>query len=445
MIKSSDFGNNFIWGVSTAAFQNEGSTRKDGRGESIWDEFCKRKNKVFNNQNADHASDFYNRYAEDIYRMHELNIPNFRFSISWPRIFPLGTGNKNQKGIDFYNKIINLCLELGIEPWITLYHWDLPLELQKKGGWANRDVIQWFGHFVETCIKYYGDRVKNWIVLNEPLAFTGAGYLLGLHAPGKRSMELFLKATHHACLCQAEGGRIIRSFGNGFNIGSSFSYSHIDPFNIHDAKDIAAARKADSLLNRLFLEPLLGLGYPIADLNFLQKIEKFFLPEDEKRLKFDMDFIGLQIYTREVIRFDYWTPYIQARIVKADQRLVRNTTMNWEIYPSCISKSLIRLSEYEGIKKIIITENGASFNDVPAAGRVTDKSRILYLESHLNELLNVKKMGININGYFVWTLTDNFEWAEGYRPRFGLVYVDFNSQERIIKDSGYWFSQFLKK
>lgn len=443
MITSSAFGKDFIWGVSTAAFQIEGSTLKDGRGESIWDNFCKKRNKIFENHNADQACDFYNKYVQDIYLMHQLKIPNFRFSISWTRLFPTGEGKPNTKGIDFYNKIINLCLALNIVPWVTIYHWDLPQNLESKGGWSNRDIIKWFGHFTETCAKEFGDRVKNWIVLNEPLAFTGAGYLLGVHAPGKRNMELFLKAVHHAALCQAEGGRILRSHGHHFNIGTTISYSHIEAFDQNSEKDQLAAKRADAMINRIFLEPLLGLGYPKDDLTFLKKLDNHIQPGDIEKLKFEMDFIGLQVYTREMIKHDFWTPYLKAKIVKADDRLVRKTTMNWEIYPSCISKALIRLNNYEDIKSIIITENGASFHDVPAAGRITDKSRILFLESHLRELLIAKKTGVNVNGYFIWTLTDNFEWAEGYRTRFGLVYVDFPTQNRIIKDSGFWFRDFL--
>ena len=238
-----------------------------------------------------------------------MGIPAYRFSISWARLFPEGKGKLNKAGVDFYNRIIDLCLELGIEPWITLYHWDLPYALEMKGGWTNRDIIGWFSDYVATCVGLFGDRVKHWMVLNEPMAFTGAGHFLGIHAPGRKSVSAFLAATHHAAMCQAAGGRIVRQLQPHAHIGTTFSCSHIEPFS-NDAAHLAAATKIDALLNRLFIEPLLGMGYPTQDLRILQRIEKYMRPGDEDALAFDMDFIGLQNYTREIVRHSYLMPFV---------------------------------------------------------------------------------------------------------------------------------------
>lgn len=438
-----DFGANFKWGVSTAAYQIEGAHNIDGKGLSIWDTFSQRKKKIFDNHNGNIACNFYNNYAADIALMYNLNITNYRFSISWSRILPNGTGQVNYKGIEFYNRVIDFCLELGIEPWITLYHWDLPETLQQKGGWVNRDIIEWFTNFVACCIKNFGNRVKHWMVLNEPMVFTGAGYFLGVHAPGKKGLANFLAAAHHASMCQAEGGRIIKLMRPECKVGTTISYSHLEPFS-NNERDLLATVKVDALINRMFLEPLLGMGYPTKDLKILDRIERFMLAGDQKKLAFNMDFIGLQIYTREIVKFSPFMPFIRAKIIKANERKVTATLMNWEVYPASIYHALKRLNNYEGIKEIIVTENGAAFKDELVDNCVVDKQRINFLKAYLFEVLKAKREGVNITGYFVWTLLDNFEWAEGFHPRFGLVYVDFKTQQRIVKSSGNWYSNFIK-
>ena len=292
-----NFGNDFKWGVSTAAYQIEGGYNTHGKGPSIWDVFTNTKGKTWLNQNGNTACDFYHRYAHDVALMSELCIPNFRFSISWSRLIPGGIGAKNPKGIDFYNKVIDFCLDLEIEPWVTLYHWDLPHELEKKGGWANRQIIDWFSYYVEFCEKKFGDRVKYWMVLNEPMVFTGAGYFLGVHAPGRRGLNSFLAAAHHAALCQAEGGRIIRSMQTSAKVGTTLSCSYIEP-STQSPNDILAAIRVDALLNRMFVEPLSGLSYPVDDLKLLRRLEPFIKDGDETKLAFDMDFVGVQNYTR---------------------------------------------------------------------------------------------------------------------------------------------------
>lgn len=442
LLNREDFGDDFAWGVSTAAYQIEGAHDCDSKGLSIWDVFVKKKNKIFQNHHGDTACDFYNRYMDDLYLMHTLNIPNYRFSISWSRILPNGTGEINQKGIDFYNRLIDLSLELGITPWVTLYHWDLPYALELKGGWINRYIKDWFGQYVAICVQYFGDRVKNWMVLNEPTVFTGAGYFFGVHAPGRKGLDNFLAATHHAALAQAHGGKIIKSMRSDSYVGTTFSCSYIEPYRMR-TRDVIAARKADALLNRLFIEPLLGLGYPTDDLKILRRIEKYMQQNDERDLKFDMDFIGVQNYTREVVRYAPFVPMLQAKIVSAATRKVALTTMNWEVYPESIYHILKKFSAYENIPPLIITENGAAFYDKVQNGQVDDPERVAYLQQTIEQVGRAKLEGVKVNGYFVWTFLDNFEWAEGYHPRFGLVYVDFLTQERIVKASGHWYADFL--
>jgi beta-glucosidase len=440
---ANDFGPGFHWGVSTAAYQIEGASDTDGKGKSIWDVFANIKGKIHGNQNGNITCDFYNRYKSDLALMCLLKIPDYRFSLSWSRILPNGTGAVNPAGIDFYNRVIDFCIQLGIEPWITLYHWDLPYELEKKGGWTNRDIIRWFGDYVELCIKYFGDRVKNWMILNEPMVFTGAGYFLGVHAPGRKGLNNFLAAAHHAAMCQAEGGRIVRSMMTEARIGTTFSCSQIQPFRNSD-KDVLAAIRVDALLNRMFVEPLAGLGYPVRDLKLLQRLEPFIKDGDEGKLAFDMDFIGIQNYTRELVSYSQFTPLIWAKVINADKRKVETTVMNWEVYPESIFEMLIKFDKYKSFKEIIVTENGAAFPDQVVKGKVHDEKRRNFLEQCIKQVLRAKKQGVNVTGYFVWSYTDNFEWAEGYNPRFGLVYVDFDTQKRIIKDSGYWYSKLLQ-
>ena len=441
------FGNDFQWGVSTAAFQMEGCCDADGKGPSIWDTFTAKKGKILNGDDARKACDFYADFKRDIDLVKALNIPNFRFSISWSRLMPSGVLPVNPSGIDFYNRVIDYCLELGIEPWITLYHWDLPQALEERGGWTNREVVDWFADFTRLCARSYGDRVRYWMVMNEPVVFTGAGYFLGVHAPGRRGLKHFLPAVHHVALSIAEGGRVLRSLLPDAQIGTTFSCSPIEAFS-QGRRDVAAARRADALMNRLFIEPLLGMGYPEADFPVLRKLRRYFVEGDEGRLAFDFDFIGLQNYTREVVAHSWLTPYLGAKIVTARKRKVALTAMDWEVYPPSIYEAIKKFNSYSQIRKIYITENGAAFPDElleneEGSAQVDDERRRSYLQSHLAQVLKARQEGMKVQGYFVWTLTDNFEWAEGFRPRFGLVYVDFPTQQRTIKSSGHWFARFL--
>lgn len=441
-MRKSDFGDAFEWGVSTAAFQTEGAYDADGKGLSIWDTFTARKGKIKGGHHARVSVNFYELYQQDISLVNELNIPNFRFSLSWPRILPAGVGQLNQKGLDFYDRVIDAALEKKVRPWVTLYHWDLPQALQDKGGWKNRDVVSWLEEFASVAAGRFGDRVENWMVLNEPTVFTGAGHFFGLHAPGLRGLRNFFPAAHHAALAMGQVGRLLRSELPKARIGSTFSCS-----SIHAAtdrpKDQQAATRADALINRMFIEPILGKGYPIADLPALKGIQKYFKADDEALLPFRFDFVGLQNYTREVVKHAYLVPYLGARIVDARKRGVPTTSMNWEVYPASIYEMLKKFNAYDNIPPIIITENGASFPDEMINGSVADVERRKYLQENLSAVLRAKNEGMDVNGYFVWTLTDNFEWAEGYDARFGLVHVDFDTQQRTIKDAGKWYASFL--
>jgi len=427
-----------------AAPQIEGACNADGKGESVWDVFVTKKGKILNNDNHTTACDFYNQYQNDIDLIKQLNIPNFRFSISWTRIFPNGTGEINQAGIAYYNRVIDYCLKQEIEPWVTIYHWDLPQALELKGGWTNREIVDWFTAFATVCAQNFGDRVKHWMVMNEPAVFTGAGYFLGLHAPGRTGLKNFLPAIHHTVLSIVAGAKVLRSLLPGAQIGTTFSCSYIQPYS-DKPKDINAAKRVDALINRLFIEPILGLGYPVNEIPVLKGIEKYYQPGDEENMKFDFDFIGVQNYTREIVKYSFFTPYVSASLVKAEDRKVTLTAMKWEVYPQAIYQMIKKFNSYPQIKKIYITENGAAFPDEVIDGKVDDPQRVEYLQTHLQQVLKAKDEGYKVSGYFVWTLTDNFEWAEGYHPRFGLIYVDFNTQQRIVKSSGKWYAEFLRE
>jgi beta-glucosidase len=444
MIKASQFGTDFLWGVATAAAQIEGAADTYGKGPSIWDTFSKKSGKVKKGHHPAVACDFYHRYKEDIALIRALGFSIFRFSISWPRIVPSGHGHVNEEGIRFYHQVIDECLLQGITPYVTLYHWDLPQALQDEGGWTAYSINSAFNHFVTICAKEYGDKVKNWIVMNEPFGFTSLGYMLGIHAPGETGLTNFFSAVHHAALAQADGGRILRAEIKQAHIGTTYSCSEIIPFTQNEA-DLQAARRVDCLMNRLFIEPALGMGYPMADWDVMEKFSiNHSTWRHTERLAFDFDFIGLQNYFPLTIKYNAFIPVLQAWEVKAKSRKKPHTAMGWEINGDSFENIIRQFAAYPKVKNIIITENGAAFQDKVVNGVVNDTERIAYFKLYLEALLKVKEEGVNVTGYMAWTLMDNFEWAEGYNARFGLVHTDFKTQERIIKDSGYWFRKFLK-
>lgn len=445
-LKKSDFGSEFKWGVATAAYQIEGAWNEDGKSPSIWDDFTQHRKRIKDHSNGNIACDFYHRYSEDIDIIRQMNMDVFRFSTSWSRILPEGTGKPNQKGLDFYHRVIDTCLEKGIEPWLTLYHWDLPQTLEDRDGWVNRDSVQWYCEYADVVSRTYGDKVKNWMLFNEPVAFTMLGYLTGTHAPGKRLINGFLKAVHHVALCQGEGGRVLRNNLTDAKIGSTFSLSSIHS-KTNEQADLNAAKRMDTLLNRLFIEPVLGMGYPVDGFAYLKTIEQHMLPGDEEKLKFNLDFVGVQNYFRLVMHESLFPPVLWANQVKP-KHLVESedqiTDMGWEVYPEGLYEVIKKFASYPNIPRIYVTENGCAFTDTPENGSVHDPLRIKFFKDYLAQVLRAKKEGMPVDGYFVWSLMDNFEWAEGYGPRFGLVYVDYKTQQRIIKDSGKWFTEFLK-
>lgn len=445
MIKASDFGNDFVWGVATAAAQIEGAAETYGRGASIWDTFSKRSGKIKKGHQPIVACDFYHRYKDDVALVKMLGFGVFRFSISWSRIFPLGDGAVNPEGVAFYHRLIDDCLAQNLVPYITLYHWDLPQALEDEGGWTAYSINDSFNIFVTFCAREYGDRVKNWIVLNEPFGFTSLGYMLGVHAPGKTGLTNFFSAVHHAAIAQADGGRILRAEVKNAHIGTSFSCSEILPYTQSDS-DLLAAKRIDCLMNRMFVEPLMGLGYPTADWDVLEKFAvQHSTWRHTERLTFEFDFIGIQNYFPLTIKYNAFIPVVQAWEVKAANRKKPHTAMGWEINPDSFINIIKQYAAYPKIKSLMVTENGAAYHDKVSEHQVHDEARIAYFEQHLAALLKAKQDGLNVTGYMAWTLTDNFEWAEGFNARFGLVHTDFKTQERIVKDSGHWFQKFLNR
>ena len=436
------FGPDFTFGVSSSAFQTEGAHAEHGKGPSIWDEFTQKGRAIQNRHHARVATGFYQRYEEDLNWIAEAGIEHFRFSTSWPRVLPNGYGQINQKGLDYYDRLVDACLVRGIAPWITLYHWDLPHALELKGGWTNRSTVFYFLEYAQVMAERLGDRVKHWMVLNEPLAFTGAGYFLGIHAPGKRGMRRFLPALHHACLAQAQGIALMQTWVRQANVGTTFSFSPVEAHQ-QGLRHSKAEHQLDALLNRLFLEPLLGMGYPVQDLPFLEKMEPYIKAGDEQALKAQADFIGLQVYTREIVKPCWWMPYVQAKVVSGKKRGQPIDAMGWEIHPEALAKICRKLRQYPNLPPLVITENGLACKETPLSGRVHDAARIGYFQQSLAHLRQAMAEGSNVNGFFAWSLTDNFEWAKGYEPRFGLIHVDFDTLERTPKDSFFWYQRFL--
>lgn len=438
-----DFGKDFIWGTATAAYQIEGAWQADGKGISIWDHFAHTKGKVRENQNADVACDFYHRYPEDLALMQSMGLKHFRFSIAWTRILPNGTGSVNPAGIDYYKRVLDECAKNNITPWVTLFHWDLPQKLEEKGGWTNRDTVNAFAEYVDIVTRALGDRVNHWMIMNEPLSFVALGYMLGLHAPGRKGIQNFLPATHHAVLAQAEGGRITRANCPHAEVGNTHITAYIQPASNFSSN---AAKRFDAVFNRLYLEPALGLGYPTDVFPALNRLYHYAKDGDDEKMKFDFDFIGLQHYTREVVAWSPFQPVLWGKLIPPPARGVHETTeMGWEVYPEGIYQMLKRYGAYPQIKKLYVTENGAAFPDTLENDRVKDIKRTQYLMQYIEQVLRAKKEGVNVNGYFVWSFMDNFEWHEGYKPRFGIVYVDYPTQKRIIKDSGHWLSKFISQ
>jgi beta-glucosidase len=443
MLKRKQFGKQFKWGVTISAFQNEGAASKEGKSPSIWDTFTADIQNIKDGNFPGETAGFYYNYKKDIKQAGKLGFDVFRFSLSWSRIIPVGKGEVNLQGIDFYNCVIDTCLKNGLEPWVTIYHWDLPQVLEDEGGWTNRDILQWFFHYVDVVTTAFGDRVKHWIVMNEPMTFVGLGYFTGYHAPGRNGIGNFMKAAHHATLCMAEGGRIVRKNVKDAQVGVALSCSYVKPAN-KLFFNRRAAKRVEGLLNRFFIEPLLGLGYPTDIMPALNIIKSNFMPGDEERLAFDFDFIGIQYYFRVVARFNLFPPVLFATEVPPWRRNANVNSMGLDVYPKGLSALIDFYAGYEGIRKIILTESGVCYPDFLRGNKVNDARRKKYHQTILKQVKKAIKRGIPVAGYFVWTLIDNFEWREGFHPRFGLIYNDFSAQKRTLKASGLWFKKFLR-
>lgn len=437
-----DFGTDFTWGVAHASYQVEGAWDADGKSPSIWDTFTERPRKIRGGTNAKVSCDFYHRYEEDTALVRDLGFGAQRFSISWPRVLPDGTGRVNQAGLDFYRRVVDRCLEDGVDPWVTLYHWDLPEVLQQKGGWANRDIVEWFGEFASVVAEGLGDQVKNWMIFNEPCSFLLGGYLAGVHAPGVRSLRKFLAGAHHVNLSQAAGAAAVRAANGDANVGTTHIITPMRT-KADTERHRKAAAALDAFANRIFIEPNFGLDYPIDDAPFMKGVEKYIKPGDDKAIRVDWDFIGVQYYTR-VLAQPVPIPGLRGvPWMSKDHRNYEITAMGWEVQPDGLYESLERVHAYDPDLRLVVTENGVAVPDQLVGDQVHDPRRIAFYQSHLDQVRKAKRDGLPVDGYFCWSLMDNFEWAEGYVPRFGIVYVDYETQQRTVKDSGRWFQRFL--
>ncbi len=442
----------FIFGASTSAYQIEGATKVDGRGASIWDEFTQKKGKIAGGHTGEIACDHYHRYPSDIKIMQQLNLDAYRFSISWPRILPQGEGSINQAGLDFYKKLIDNLLEAGIRPFVTLFHWDMPAALyHSKGGFRHRDVSKIFADYVEVVVKNLGDQVKDWITINEPFEHAALGHFIGSHAPGHHSLGDFLKVMHHQLMGHGAAMERIRHFSPKAKAGITLSLTPIRPAT-NSNKDQWAAKLGNQLLSYIALDPLYKKSYP----DLIQKQLRWFWPKvepgDMDLIGQKTDFVGINHYNCEYASYRWYIPFLKSWFSgtkvassESERNGRRYTSMGWEVYPPGMAEVLRWLREDYGNPSVFITENGAAFDDTVKAGKISDNKRIDYLKDYLQEVANAKKSGSQVKGYFVWSLLDNFEWAAGYNKRFGLVYVDYQNQNRIIKESGHWYASLIQQ
>ena len=428
----------FIWGAATSAYQIEGATREDGRGESIWDRFCTVPGKVRAGESGDVACDFYHRYREDIALLQELGVGAFRFSVAWPRVIPEGRGRVNNAGLDFYDRVVDALLEAGIRPFVNLYHWDLPQPLEDAGGWPERATAEAFAAYAEVVAERLGDRVKDWITHNEPFCTSWLGYGMGVHAPGRTSVPDALAASHHVLLSHGWAVDAIRRSAPDAAVGIVFDSWPCHP-ETDAPEDIAAAWAADGVGNRWFFDPVLRGAYPEDVLERFADAAPLVLAGDLAAIATPLDFVGVNNYSRHIIRAGAEGEPVD---VRAPSGAV--TDMGWEVYAPGIKEVLIRLHEDYGVQSIYVAENGAAFTDVRTHdGRVHDVERTAYLREYLGAVGDALALGVPVRGYFVWSLLDNFEWAEGYSKRFGLVYVDYPTLERVPKDSFSWYRDLI--
>lgn len=447
------FPAHFRWGVATSSYQIEGAVKTDGRGKSIWDTFCETPGKVVNQESGAIACDHFNRFKSDFQLMRDLGIQTYRFSIAWPRLFPKGDDVRESRGFDFYNELIDSMLEVGIEPLATLYHWDLPQTLQDHGGWANRDIVQQFSHYAENAVVAFGDRITSWVTLNEPWCTTWLGYMSGVHAPGIQDLSQALSAAHHTALAHAEATRAIKAIAPQAKTGLALNMTNYivdDPTN---EELVTLAGLMDSHINRWWTEATLHGRYPE---NLVQhygdKLEKIVKENDDALLKVENDFLGVNYYSDSFVSTPSENdgPISDGGLFPFPQRTGNyvpepKTDMGWPVTPEGLGNLVRRIhNDWPEIPVILITENGAAYGDIPSAeGAIGDDRRVDYIQSHLLSLGEAVAEGVPVSTYFAWSFMDNFEWAEGYAKRFGIVHVDFQTLARTPKASAHYYSALI--
>ncbi|GAB3897894.1 GH1 family beta-glucosidase [Microbispora bryophytorum subsp. camponoti] len=453
------FPTGFVWGAATSAYQIEGAITADGRGRSIWDTFCSQDGRIVGGDTAETAIDHYNRYREDVKLMADLGLTAYRFSVSWPRIQPDGSGAYNAKGLDFYKRLVDELLSYGIDPWLTLYHWDLPQALEDAGGWPARDTSKRFADFAAAVHAELGDRVRNWSTVNEPWCSAFLGYASGEHAPGRREPAAALRAAHHLNLAHGLAVQAMRAQNADSQIGGCVNLYPVTPATGSEA-DQDAARRIDGLQNRFFLDALLKGSYPedvLADLSHLSDME-FIQDGDLATIAAPLDMLLINYYSRFTVSgapggaasaaaapTDSGSPWIGSEHVGFVNGGRPVTSMGWEIDDSGLQEMLRRIAEEYPRIPLYISENGAAYDDVIAEdGAVHDPDRVAYIDAHLRTCHTAIESGIPLQGYFAWSLMDNFEWAWGYGKRFGLVYVDYETQARTMKSSALWYADTIR-
>lgn len=436
------FPKDFVWGVSTAAYQIEGAWNEDGKGLSIWDTFTHTPGKIVNNETGDVSVDHYHRYKEDVALMKELGLDAYRFSVAWSRILPAGTGSINRAGLDFYDSLVDELLRKKIEPYVCLFHYDLPQALQDKGGWPNRDTALAFAEYAHVVTERLSDRVKVWFTHNEPWVTAAAGYFDGSHAPGIKDPVATFKAMHHLLLSHGLAAEAIRAAAKQpVKVGITLNLNPVHPAT-GSKKDRDAAMRMDAILNRAMLDPLLKGTTPMQEFAVGRMLSGSLIkPGDLEKVR-TLDLLGVNYYSRTVVKNDPKFPVVAAVQIQPDGNEYSGM---WEIYPEGIHEVLLRIwKDYQPTCEIMVTENGVPVPDgLDFDGRVRDERRIRYLKNHIFQVHRAIQDGVPVRGYFHWSLMDNFEWALGYAPRFGLLYVDFGTLKRSVKDSGRWFAKVI--
>jgi beta-glucosidase len=436
------FPDGFLWGAATSAYQIEGSPLADGAGPSIWQRFTHTPGLTANGDTGDVACDHYRRYESDVALMAELGLNAYRFSISWSRILPDGKGRVNRKGLDFYERLVDALLARGIQPTATLYHWDLPVALDDRGGWLNPDIAEWFAEYAQVAYRALDDRVQMWTTLNEPWVVTDGGYLHGLLAPGHRNHFEAPLATHNLMLAHGAAVQAYRAQGK-HRIGIVVNLAPKDPVSKRQP-DRDAANRDDAYMNRQYLDPVLRGSYPDEMREIFGEAWPEFSDADMARIKQPIDFVGINYYTRSVVKDAPKALPVRAAYVPQRQHAVTET--GWEVYPQGLTDILVWVTERYGKIPLYITENGAAFYDppTPVDGRVEDYLRVDYYRSHLRAAHDAIRRGVDLRGYFAWSLLDNFEWSLGFAKRFGIVHVDYETQVRTVKDSGRFYSEVIR-